>query len=55
LSVLPLDDFVDVPVLRMEVVGKPKKIPAVQADSGRLTIKRPGPLCHGKFPFAAAA
>ena len=32
LSVLPLDDFVDVPVLRMEVVGRPKKIPAVQAE-----------------------
>ena len=30
LSVLPLDSFVDHPVLRMETVGQPDAIPAVQ-------------------------
>jgi L-fucose mutarotase len=32
LSVLPLDSFVATPALRMEVVGKPKELPAVQAE-----------------------
>ena len=32
LSVLPLDSFVEYPALRMEVVGKPKEVPPVQAD-----------------------
>ena len=32
LSVLPLDDFVDEPVLRMQVVGKPVEVPDVQAE-----------------------
>jgi L-fucose mutarotase len=32
LSVLPIDDFVEKPVLRMEIVGKPNEIPAVQAE-----------------------
>ncbi|MBV9567016.1 MAG: RbsD/FucU family protein [Hyphomicrobiales bacterium] len=32
LSVLPLDDFVDEPALRMEVVGKPAEVPDVQAE-----------------------
>ncbi|MBV9753215.1 MAG: ribose ABC transporter [Hyphomicrobiales bacterium] len=32
LSVLPLDDFVDDPVLRMQVVGKPLEVPDVQAE-----------------------
>jgi L-fucose mutarotase len=32
LSLLPLDAFVDKPVLRMEVIGKPDEIPAVQAE-----------------------
>ena len=30
LTVLPIDDFTDDPVRRMEVVGKPEEIPAVQ-------------------------
>jgi L-fucose mutarotase len=30
LTVLPIDDFTDDPVRRMEVVGKPDEIPAVQ-------------------------
>ena len=32
LSVLPLDDFVDAPVSRMEVVGKPAEVPEIQAE-----------------------
>ena len=32
LSVMPLDSFVEHPALRMEIVGKPKEIPAVQAE-----------------------
>jgi L-fucose mutarotase len=32
LSVLPLDRFVEKPALRMEVVGKPEEVPAVQAE-----------------------
>jgi L-fucose mutarotase len=35
LSVMPLDGFVDTPVLRMEVVGKPEEIPPVQAEVQR--------------------
>lgn len=33
LSVLPLDTFVDDPALRMEVVGEPNTIPAVQREA----------------------
>jgi L-fucose mutarotase len=33
LSVLPLDTFVDHPALRMEVVGEPDTIPAVQREA----------------------
>jgi len=32
LSVLPLDSFVDAPVLRMEIVGQPGEIPSVQIE-----------------------
>ncbi len=32
LSVLPLDSFVDKPALRMEIVGQPGEIPAVQTE-----------------------
>jgi L-fucose mutarotase len=32
LSVLPLDSFVEAPVLRMEVVGNPNELPAVQSQ-----------------------
>jgi L-fucose mutarotase len=32
LSVMPLDSFVEKPALRMEVVGKPDEVPAVQAE-----------------------
>ncbi|ABE37133.1 hypothetical protein DR64_8540 [Paraburkholderia xenovorans LB400] len=33
LSVLPLDTFVDAPALRMEVVGEPHTLPAVQREA----------------------
>ncbi|TAL94833.1 MAG: ribose ABC transporter [Paraburkholderia sp.] len=33
LSVMPLDTFVDDPALRMEVVGEPDTIPAVQREA----------------------
>ena len=32
LSVMPLDSFVDTPAERMEIVGKPKEVPPVQAE-----------------------
>ncbi len=32
LSVMPLDTFVDVAAVRMEVVGKPKELPVVQRE-----------------------
>jgi L-fucose mutarotase len=32
LSVMPLDAFVDKPARRMEVVGKPDEIPAIQSE-----------------------
>ncbi len=35
LSVLPLDTFVDHAALRMEVVGEPDQVPAVQAEVQR--------------------
>jgi L-fucose mutarotase len=35
LSVLPLDTFVDHAALRMEVVGQPDEVPAVQAEVQR--------------------
>lgn len=33
LSVLPLDTFVETPAMRMEVVGEPNTIPAVQREA----------------------
>src|SRR5262245_55179650 len=35
LSVLPLDSFVDRPASRMEIVGQPNEIPAVQSEVQR--------------------
>jgi L-fucose mutarotase len=32
LSVLPLDTFVEAPLIRMEIVGDPVTVPAVQAE-----------------------
>ncbi len=47
LSVFPLDTFVDAPVLRMEVVGKPGELPEVQSDVQAVVNQaesRPWPL-----------
>ncbi|NBX05237.1 MAG: ribose ABC transporter [Betaproteobacteria bacterium] len=47
LSVFPLDTFVDAPVLRMEVVGKPGELPEVQSEVQALVNQaenRPCPL-----------
>ena len=35
LSLMPLDSFVDKPALRMEIMGKPNEIPAVQGEVQR--------------------
>lgn len=35
LSLMPLDTFVDFPARRMEIVGKPDEVPAVQAEVQR--------------------
>ena len=35
LSLLPLDSFVEHPALRMEIIGKPDEVPAVQAEVQR--------------------
>lgn len=47
LSVLPLDDFVEDAAVRMEVVGAPNEVPAVQREVQRvidLAEPRPRPL-----------
>jgi L-fucose mutarotase len=35
LSLMPLDAFVETPALRMEIVGKPSKVPPVQVEVQR--------------------
>lgn len=42
LSVLPLDGFVDRPVLRMEVVGRPDEVPEVQREVQRIINEAEG-------------
>ena len=42
LSVMPLDSFVDHPAERMEMVGKPREIPAVQAEVQKAIDKAEG-------------
>ena len=42
LSVMPLDSFVDHPAERMEMVGKPREIPAVQAEVQKVIDKAEG-------------
>ncbi|MGL4528313.1 MAG: RbsD/FucU family protein [Aestuariivirga sp.] len=42
LSVMPLDSFVDHPAERMEMVGKPKEIPPVQAEVQKAIDKAEG-------------
>ncbi len=50
LSVLPLDEFVETPVLRMEVVDSPAEIPAVQRDVQELVDGAAGrPLPMGSL------
>ena len=59
LTVLPIDDFTDDPVRRMEVVGKPDEIPEVQRSVQTVidaAAGRPLPM-HGieRHAFYAAA
>jgi L-fucose mutarotase len=42
LQLIPLDSFVDDPALRIEVVGKPDEIPAVQKEFQTVIDKREG-------------
>ena len=42
LSVFPLDSFVEHPAERMEIVGKPKQIPPVQAEVQKAIDKAEG-------------
>lgn len=47
LSVMPLDAFVEKPVLRMEVVGRPDEVPPVQAEVQKIVNAaegRPWPM-----------
>ena len=67
LSVLPLDTFVERPVVRMEVVGSPDEIPQVQAEvlalcqesEGRElemgSLRREDFYAHAKQAFAVVA
>lgn len=59
LSVLPIDDFEADPVRRMQVVGEPDAIPAVQAAVQReldAALGQPAPLAGiERFAFYAAA
>jgi L-fucose mutarotase len=59
-SVLPLDSFVQQPVLRMEVVGQPQEMPPVQQEVLALARQHHGDpaLAFGsleRFAFYAAA
>lgn len=42
LQLMPLDSFVDDPARRMEMVGKPDEIPAVQAECQAVIDRREG-------------
>jgi L-fucose mutarotase len=58
LSVLPIDDFEPAPVRRMEVVGAPEEVPAVQREvQAELARHVPGLAMQGleRFAFYAAA
>jgi L-fucose mutarotase len=50
LSLMPLDTFVEQPALRMEIVGKPNEIPAVQAEVQASIDAAEG---KGKFPMGS--
>ncbi len=49
LRLMPLDSFVEQPALRMEVVGAPAEIPAVQQECQALIDRHEGP---GRFTLA---
>jgi L-fucose mutarotase len=50
LSVLPLDSFVDKPVLRMEIVGQPDEIPPVQIEvQAEIDAAQGRPLAMGSI------
>jgi L-fucose mutarotase len=59
LSVFPLDSFVDHPVLRMQMVGKPDEVPPVQQDFQKIIDAaegRPWPMGSlERFAFYEAA
>ncbi|MXP65100.1 fucose-binding protein [Roseomonas sp. M0104] len=58
LSVLPIDDFEPAPVRRMEVVGAPEDLPAVQGEvQAEFARAVPGLKMQGleRFAFYAAA
>jgi L-fucose mutarotase len=59
LSVFPLDTFVDNPVLRMQMVGKPDEVPPVQQDFQKIIDAaegRPWPMGSlERFAFYEAA
>ena len=50
LALMPLDTFVEEPALRMEIVGKPKDIPPVQAE---VQAAIDGAEGRGKFPLGS--
>lgn len=50
LSVMPLDSFVDQPAERMEIVGAPEEIPAVQAEvQAKIDAAEGKPLAMGSI------
>lgn len=59
LSVYPLDSFVDHPVMRMQMVGKPDEVPPVQRDFQKIVDAaegRPWPMGSiERFAFYEAA
>jgi L-fucose mutarotase len=59
LSVLPVDDFQPEPLRRMQVVGNPAEIPAVQMDVQAVidrALGKPSPMAGlERFAFYAAA
>jgi len=50
LALMPLDTFVDEPALRMEIVSKPKDVPAVQSEVQAAIDAAEG---KGRFPMGS--
>lgn len=48
-SVLPIDNFIDTPVVRMEVVGAPDEIPEVAREFGRIVASAQPEVGIGKI------